>query len=203
MNKRGLNGRLLSRCCFQSEIVLEQLALHKPPPPGPEKYRNFPLLLALIIMVVGLVIVLANLTENKKTSLLVKCVGPGLVMVGLIAILLRILFTYEPTIWNRRKKKKEISKANVTNSQNSVINDTIEMSNLEHCCQNTRVNLRERKPKSRISYENSVSAGNTNISDGDSFLSSIELENMKIRKGDEKRKENNEEVKLTSEFFVE
>ena len=108
----------ISSCCFQSEIVLEQLALHKPPPPGPTKYRNFPLIFAIMIMVVGLVIVVANLTENKKTYLLVKCVGPGLVMVGLTAMLLRILFTYKPTICNRFKKKKIISKAKVTNSQN-------------------------------------------------------------------------------------
>jgi hypothetical protein len=141
---------------FKSEIVLEQLALHKPPPPGPKNYRNFPLLFAIIIMVVGLVIVLANLTENKKTSLLVKCVGPGLVLVGLTAILLRILFTYKPTICNRHKKKKEISKAIVTSSQNSGLNHRIEMSNEEHCSQNTGESLRERKPKSRRGYENSL-----------------------------------------------
>ena len=70
------------------------------------------------------------------------------------------------------------------------------MSNDEHCSQNTSENLRERKPKSRRSCEHSVSVGNTNISDGDSFLSSIEFENMKIRKGRETRKENNEEVVL-------
>ena len=72
-------------------------------------------------MVVGLVIVLANLTENKKTSLLVKCGGPGLVMVGLTAILLRILFTYKPSICNRHRKKKEMSKTIVTKSQNIVL----------------------------------------------------------------------------------
>jgi hypothetical protein len=147
---------------------------------------------ALIIMVVGLVIVLANLTENMKTSLLVKCVGPGLVMMGLTAMLLRILFTYKPTICNGHRKKKETSKTKVTHSQNSVLDHRIEMSNEEHYSQN----LRERKPKSRRSYDNSVSVGNTDISAGDSFLSSIEFENMKIMKGREMKKEKNEEVVL-------
>ena len=62
---------------FQSDIVLEQLALQKRPPPAPKEDPNLPLFLAVIIMVVGLVIVFANLTENKKTSLMLKCVGPG------------------------------------------------------------------------------------------------------------------------------
>ena len=59
-------------------------------------------------MTVGLVMVLANLTEDKQTDLLRKCAGPGLVMVGLSATLLRILFTSIPVRcrgkgrWERR-----------------------------------------------------------------------------------------------------
>ena len=55
----------------QSEIVMEQLELHKPPPPGPAKYINYPLLVSLVLLVVGLGLVLANLS-TKKVSLVVK-----------------------------------------------------------------------------------------------------------------------------------
>ena len=69
--------------------MLEQLALQKRPPPGPPEDPNIPLFLSVILLTVGLVIVLANLTENKQTNLLVKCAGPGLVMLGLTATLIR------------------------------------------------------------------------------------------------------------------
>ena len=101
---------------LQSEIVIEQLELHKPPPPGPPKYINYPLIFAILILVVGLVIVLANLSD-KKIPLLVKSVGPCLVCLGLTAMLLRILFSYTPTVWagcGYNNKKERIARDSKT-----------------------------------------------------------------------------------------
>ena len=76
---------------------MEQLELAKPPPPGPDKYVNYPLLLSLLVLVAGLGLVLANLS-SKKVSLVVKSVGPVLVMTGLTTLLVRILFSYTPSV---------------------------------------------------------------------------------------------------------
>ena len=85
-----------------------QLDLQKPPPPGKPIFWNIPLLVSLGMLVAGLVVVLFSLTE-KKTMLLVKCLGPILVMLGVTCMLLRILFTYKPTCLVRRegRRKKE------------------------------------------------------------------------------------------------
>ena len=54
-----------------------------------------------------------SLAEGKKTTLVVKCLGPCLVMLGITFMLLRILFTYKPTCLvklERRRKKEKIRK---------------------------------------------------------------------------------------------
>ena len=56
-----------------------------------------------------MVIVFANFSE-KKIPLMVKSIGPCLVCLGLTAVLLRILFSYTPTVCagcgNKNKREK-------------------------------------------------------------------------------------------------
>ena len=113
---------------FQSEIVIEQLELHKPLPPGPPKYINYPLIFAILILVAGLVIVLANLSD-KKIPLMVKSVGTCLVCLGLTAVLLRILFSYRPTVCTRCRNNN--NKENIERDSETIgnINHGAELSN--------------------------------------------------------------------------
>ena len=60
-----------------------------------------------------------SLADSRNTILVVKCVGPCLVMMGITLMLLRILFTYKPTCLvelgrkkKERKKKKKFRKEN-------------------------------------------------------------------------------------------
>ena len=125
---------------FQSEIVIEQLELHKPPPSGPPKYR-------IIILVVGLVIVLLNLSE-RKIPLLVKIVGPCLVMVGLTAMLVRILFSYTPSICDGGGSKGKTMKRERPSEHALSISQGVTLSH--HDLENSRScdNLRSRqRPK--------------------------------------------------------
>ena len=132
---------------------MEQLELHKPPPPGPPKYINYPLIFAILILVVGLVIVFANFSE-KKIPLMVKSIGPCLVCLGLTAVLLRILFSYTPTVWTGcwytdKKEKVESDSKTIGN-----INHGTELSNgdlglIETITSNEK--LRSRQLKRRTS----------------------------------------------------
>ena len=178
---------------FQSDIVLEQLALQKRAPPGSAEDPNIPLYLSVIILLVGLTIVFANLTE-KKTSLILKCVGPCLVMLGLTAALLRILFSYAPAgcrgmgcRWGKEEKNE--ASQGVANHEIVLSNDELGETDMAR----TSDNLRGRQSKIWTSYqpeENNTSAGR------DSFLNSTELENVQIRKGRERRRDKKEEIVL-------
>ena len=87
---------------IQSDIVKQQLALHKPSPPGPPKDRNLPLLTCLAILLVGLVMVFSCVWDSSKTSVIIKCLGPGCVMAGITSTLIRILFSYKPACCGRK-----------------------------------------------------------------------------------------------------
>ena len=45
------------------------------------------------------------LMDTFKTSLVIKCVGPGLVMAGVTTTLIRILFSYKPTCCIKGKQR--------------------------------------------------------------------------------------------------
>ena len=147
---------------------------------------------------VGLIIVLVNLTE-KKIPLVVKCAGPCLVMIGLTAMLLRILFSYTPSFCKgcgNKKKKATVEKASDTIGNT---NHGVELSNGQLCISDIAKesnNLRIRQSKRTTSSQPSGSLSNIASSDNDSFLSSIEFENVKIRKGRERRKAKNDEFVL-------
>ena len=91
----------------------------KPPPPGPEKYINYPLLVTLLLLVVGLGLVLANLSTNNNVSLLMKSAGPILVMTGLTTMLLRILFSYTPSVLHAMCRGKHKGGNPVDNLKNN------------------------------------------------------------------------------------
>ena len=82
---------------FQSDLVLDILEKNKPPPQGPPKYYNLPLLLSLLVLLLGLFLVSLSLYDKSKTSIAVKCLGSGLVFAGTSAVLLRILYNSTPT----------------------------------------------------------------------------------------------------------
>ena len=82
---------------FQSDLVVDLLERNKPPPPGPPKDYNLPLLLALLFLLVGLLLSGLSLYDETKTSFLLKCLAPFLVFTGTFAVLLRILFCYFPS----------------------------------------------------------------------------------------------------------
>ena len=74
-----------------------QLELLKPPPEGTPPYWNIPLLASLAIVGAGLVLVMYCLAqEDGSTVLWMKCSGPAMVMLGVTAMLLRILTTNTP-----------------------------------------------------------------------------------------------------------
>ena len=81
-----------------------------------------------MILAVGLVIVLANLSE-KKIPLLVKSFGPCFVCLGLTAMLLTKLFIGTPTVWTgwgNKNKKEKIDRDSKTLGNN---NYSVELSN--------------------------------------------------------------------------
>ena len=82
---------------FQSDLVLDILEKNKPPPPGPPKYYNLPLLLSLLVLLLGLFLVSLSLYDESKTSIAVKCLGSSLVFAGTSAVLMRILYSSSPT----------------------------------------------------------------------------------------------------------
>ena len=94
--------------------MLKQLELLKPTPPGPPKDRNIPLLLSLCILLVGLALVFSCAWYSSITALSSKCMGPGMVMAGIAATLLRILFSYTPTCLVRSSK---VSAENIQRKQ--------------------------------------------------------------------------------------
>ena len=186
--------------------MIEQLELQKPPPAGPKQEPNIPLLLAIIVLLVGLILVFVNLTETKF-SLIFKCVGPCLVMFGLTTMLLRILFSYTPTFCKgsrskRKKANKEVILEKMSDTKEGVVNHGIELSNDEACINDMTVksdNLRARHSKLNKRGTSSQPSDNGSIktsSDDDSFLSSVEFENDKIRRGRERRKAKKEEIVL-------
>ena len=77
--------------------MLDILEKNKPPPPGPPKYYNLPLLLSLAVLGLGLFLASLSLYDQAKTSISVKSLGSGLVFAGTSAVLLRILYSSSPT----------------------------------------------------------------------------------------------------------
>jgi hypothetical protein len=120
------------------------------------------------MMVIGLGIVLANLTENKKTSLLVKCVGPGLVMVGLTATLLRILFYMPYTCRKRGEIKKHKGKFEISDTKNGALNHGADVTN-EEIFENNMLEKRSRKPTEQR-FPPSVDLSNGTLSNDCSSL---------------------------------
>ena len=45
--------------------------------------------------------------DRFKTSMIIKCVGPGLVMAGVTSTLIRILFSYKPTCFIKGRKRHQ------------------------------------------------------------------------------------------------
>ena len=96
---------------------------------------------------------LANLSD-KKIPLLVKSVGPCLFCLGLTAMLLRIFFSYTPTVWTGWGNKN--NKENIERDYKTIgnINHSAELSNgdlglIETITSNEK--LRSRQLKRRTS----------------------------------------------------
>ena len=145
-------------------------------------------------MVVGLVIVLANLTENKKTSLMVKCFGPGLVMVGLTAMLVRILFVYTPyTCRKQGESKKHKGKGE---TKKGALNHGADVSNEELYVNDMvakRDNMSSRKP-TKQRFPPKVDLNNGTLSNDCSSMWSVELDNVKKKKQQKRQDEKKEEI---------
>ena len=77
--------------------MTSQLELQKPPAPGKATYWNIPLLSSIGLVVAGLGIIFTALVEETMLLVLV-CAGPGLVMLGVTSMLIRVLFTNTPTV---------------------------------------------------------------------------------------------------------
>ena len=109
----------------------QQLELNKPPPEGKPTNWNIPLLISLVGLAAGLTVVFLSVFDEMKTTLILKIVGPILVMLGLTFTLLRILFTRVPTsfVKIRLKKKRATFHVESRNNDESANHAADEMKN--------------------------------------------------------------------------